>query len=208
MGTPANASLSAAAITSASEASFSSDGCYRWWLRRSLGTGEGCLLFIGLNPSRADGQRDDPTLRRMIGFTRQWGYRELLVLNLFARMSPSPAALLRVKDPIGGQNDAILNRWLNHWSHTPGIDLWCGWGVNGSRWDRAQGLLGEIQRMLPERRRSAPDSPHPLMLGRTASGQPRHPLYAPRHSCLRPYVWADPELIRHPERTLKDVLPN
>ena len=101
MVTPANASLSAVGDSSGSEASLSSDGCYRWWLRRCLGAGEGCLLFVGLNPSRADGQRDDPTLRRLIGFARQWGYRELLVLNLFARMSPSPAALLRVKDPIG-----------------------------------------------------------------------------------------------------------
>ena len=73
MVTPANASLSAVADSSASEASLSSDGCYRWWLRRCLGTGEGCLLFVGLNPSRADGQRDDPTLRRLIGFARQWG---------------------------------------------------------------------------------------------------------------------------------------
>ena len=208
MGTPANASLSAAASTSESDASFSSDGCYRWWLRRSLFTGKGCLLFLGLNPSRADGQRDDPTLRRLISFTRQWGYQELMVLNLFARMSPSPAALLRVKDPIGGQNDAILNRWLNHWSLMPGVDLWCGWGVKGGRWNRAQAVLGEIQRLLPDRRRSAPDSPHPLMLGLTASGQPRHPLYAPRYACLRPYLWADPEPIRHPEKALTDVLPN
>ena len=205
---PANASLSAAAAISGSEASLSSDGLYRWWLRRCLGTGEGCLIFLGLNPSRADGQRDDPTLRRLIGFTRQWGYRELLVLNLFARMSPSPAVLLRVKDPIGEQNDAILNCWLNHWSRTSGIELWCGWGVNGARLDRAQVVFEVIQRLLPERRRLVPDSPHPLMLGRTASGQPRHPLYAPRNACLRPFLWADPEPIRHPVRTLTDDLPS
>ncbi len=207
MVTPANASLSSVAVSSGSEASLSSDGCYRWWLRRCLGTGEGCLFFLGLNPSRADAQRDDPTLRRLIGFTRQWGYRELLVLNLFARMSPSPAALLRVKDPIGAQNDVILHRWLTHWSRTPGMDLWCGWGVNGARRDRAQMVLDAIQRLLPERRRCVPDSPHPLMLGPTASGQPRHPLYAPRNACLRPFLWADPELIRHPVGTLTDVFP-
>jgi hypothetical protein len=205
---PANASWSAVAGTSASEALLSSDGCYRWWLRRRLGAGEGCLLFIGLNPSRADRKRDDPTLRRLIAFTRQWGYRELLVLNLFARISPTPAALLRVKDPIGGQNDVVLKRWLNHWSLTPGIDLWCGWGVNGARLDRAQIVLARIQRLLPNRRRSVPDSPHPLMLGRTASGQPRHPLYAPRQACLHPFLWADPEPIRHPVRNQTDVFPN
>ncbi|AII50194.1 hypothetical protein KR52_13790 [Synechococcus sp. KORDI-52] len=200
--------MNAAAAVSASEASFSSDGCYRWFLRRRLATDGGCLIYIGLNPSRADGQRDDPTLRRLIGFTRQWGYQELVVLNLFARMSPSPAALLRVKDPIGVLNNVILNRWLHQWSRTSGLDLWCGWGVNGARWDRDQVVLEAILRLLPERRRSVPDSPHPLMLGRTASGQPRHPLYAPRQACLHPFLWADPEPIRHPVRTLKDVLPN
>ena len=55
------------------------------------------------------------------------------MLNLFARISPSPAALLRVKDPIGEQNDAILNRWFNHWSRTSGVDLWCGWGTRMGR---------------------------------------------------------------------------
>ena len=207
MVTPASASLSVVADSSGSEASLSSDGCYRWWLRRCLSTGEGCLLFLGLNPSRADGQRDDPTLRRLTGFARQWGYRELLVLNLFARISPSPAALLRVKDPNGEQNDAILNCWFNHWSRTSGVDLWCGWGARGARWHRAQLLLGNIQRLLPQRRRSVPDSPQPLMLGQTASGQPCHPLYAPRNACLRPFLWADPEPIRHPVGTVMDVFP-
>ena len=111
-------------------------------------------------------------------------------------------------EPIGEQNDAILNRWLNHWSRTSGIELWCGWGVNGARLDRAQVVFEAIQRLLPERRRSVPDSPNPLMLGRTASGQPRHPLYAPRNACLRPFLWADPEPIRHPVRTLTDDLPS
>ncbi|WP_392345061.1 DUF1643 domain-containing protein [Parasynechococcus sp.] len=119
--------MSAVADSSGSKASLSRDGCYRWWLRRCLGTGEGCLLFVGLNPPRADGQRDDPTLHHLIGFARQWGYRELLVLNLLARISPSPAALLRVKDPIGEQNDATLN----HWSLTSGVDLWCEGGRMG-----------------------------------------------------------------------------
>ena len=206
MVTPANASSNVVFATSGSDAELSRDGCYRWWLRRCFADGEGILLFIGMNPSRAGAQHDDPTLRRLIGFTRQWGYRELLVLNLFARISPSPAALLKVKDPIGVRNDSFLNRWLKHWSLTPGADLWCGWGVNGARLDRAQIVLGRIQQLLAERKRSVPDSPHPLMLGLTASGQPRHPLYAPRRACLRPLLWADPELIRHPVNTLSDVL--
>jgi hypothetical protein len=43
----------------------------------------------------------------------------------------------------------------------------------------------------------------PLMLGLTGSGQPRHPLYAPRAMGLKPFTWAGPSVIRHPCYTSK-----
>ena len=76
-------------------AAFSPCGQYRWWLERLWQPAAPRLLFIGLNPSRADGQRNDPTLRRLLGFAQRWGYGSLEVLNLFARVSPSPAVLRR-----------------------------------------------------------------------------------------------------------------
>ena len=85
----------------AAAAQFSPCGRYRWWLQRCWDPQRPPLLFIGLNPSRADAQRDDPTLRRLLGFARAWGYGGLEVLNLFARISASPAALRRCADPVG-----------------------------------------------------------------------------------------------------------
>jgi hypothetical protein len=32
------------------------------------------VMFIGLNPSIADGETDDPTIRRCKAFVRSWGY--------------------------------------------------------------------------------------------------------------------------------------
>ena len=55
------------------KAAFSRCGRYRWWLRRQWREEAATLLFIGLNPSSADGSRDDPTLRRLIGFAGAWG---------------------------------------------------------------------------------------------------------------------------------------
>ncbi|MGA0337414.1 MAG: DUF1643 domain-containing protein [Vulcanococcus sp.] len=149
-------------------AALSSCGRYRWWLERQWQPQAPRLLFVGLNPSRATAERDDPTLRRLIAFAQAWGYGSLEVLNLFARISASPAVLRRSADPIGPQTDQWLQRRLGVLADAPGAAVWLGWG-NGGRWrDRDQAVL----RLL--RQQAVPL----LALGLTASGQPRHPLYA------------------------------
>lgn len=58
-----------------------------------------------LTPSWVDGQSDDATLRRLVGFSTREGYSRLEVVNLFALISPEPEALCRVEDPTGPEND-------------------------------------------------------------------------------------------------------
>ena len=157
----------------ARQAAFSHCGRYRWWLERRWDLGRPRLLFIGLNPSRADALHDDPTLRRLIGFARAWGFGALEVLNLFARCSASPAVLRRCSDPIGADNDRWLEerlRRLHGYPHRQSA-LWLGWG-NGGVWrGRDQQVLVLLARLLQ------PSVPL-LALSLTASAQPRHPLYA------------------------------
>ena len=196
-------SISASAI-SASKASFSANRQYRWWLHRQWSLGSGLLLFVGLNPSRADGERDDPTLRRLQAFAKSWGYQELLVVNLFARRSPHPAALQRASDPVGVNNDQVLQACFERWACDPQLDLWCGWGVNGGRGLRARDVLRKLQPLSCQRRIHCPNSQGPLSLALTRSGQPRHPLYAPRQSTLCPFRWAETGAIRHPESITTD----
>ena len=174
---------------STADAAFSPCGRYRWMLRRPILRPSPddpfkVLLFVGLNPSLADAVRDDPTLRRLQGFARAWGYHQLVVLNLFGRISPSPAALHRCIDPVGPDCDRVLNSWFETWSRSPGCDLWLGWGASGSLHLRDQKVVKMLARALAVRGQGAP----PLVIGTTRSGQPRHPLYVAAGSPLSPWA--------------------
>ena len=205
---PVSASSISAGPISASDASLSPDGRYRWWLRRRWATEGRSLLFIGLNPSKADAKTDDPTLRRLIGFAKRWGYGELLVLNLFARRSPHPAALRTVTDPVGDRNDAVLLEQAERWSRQSTIDLWLGWGAQGTLHQRNRRVLQLLDPFRCRRRRQCNRARGALTLGLTRSGQPRHPLYARRDGMLQPMVWAESGVISHPEFTPPGLHPN
>ena len=204
MGRQVRASSTSADVISASNASFSDNRQYRWWLHRQWTFGLGLLLFIGLNPSRADGERDDPTLRRLQAFAKSWGYQELLVVNLFARISPHPSALQRASDPVGVENDKVLQACFERWARDPQMDLWCGWGMNGGRGPRARDVLHALQPLRRQRQVHCPNAKGPLSLALTQTGEPRHPLYAPRQSTLSPFHWAETRAIRHPDAITTD----
>lgn len=74
-------------------AMFSGDRTYRWKLWRRWDPDKPELAVIGLNPSTADETNDDATVRRCLGFARDWGYGRLLMLNLFPYRAKSPITL-------------------------------------------------------------------------------------------------------------------
>jgi len=74
---------------------------YRYSLWREWNIDAPKLVFIMLNPSKADAYIDDPTLRRCIGFAKSWGFGSLTVINLFAYRSTKPSELRQVNDPVG-----------------------------------------------------------------------------------------------------------
>ena len=67
-------------------------------------------LVIMLNPSTADDERDDPTTRRLNGFAARFGWPGYRIVNLFAWRASDPAALARAVDPVGPDNDRIIER--------------------------------------------------------------------------------------------------
>ena len=114
--------------------------------------------FVCLNPSTADEEQDDPTVRRCIRYAKEWDYGGLAVLNLFAFRATDPETMKQAGNPIGPVNDI----YISIWSVKAGITV-CAWGVHGDFLDRAREVLPLLYQ------------PHYLAL--TAGGLPRHPLY-------------------------------
>ena len=67
-----------------SSAIFSDCGRYRYLLSRRWEDGDDCV-FVGLNPSTADGSTNDATVRKCIHFARSWGFAGISLVNLYAR---------------------------------------------------------------------------------------------------------------------------
>lgn len=146
----------------ANRAYISDDGLYRYSLTRDVAplTGFGLCTFVMLNPSTADAEQDDPTIRRCIRFASDWGYAQLKVVNLYAYRATDPGALWGVDDPIGRENDHVLSIVFGS------SDLIvAAWGVNAKP-ERVATIMG-----WPIRPRRC--------LGLTKNGAPRHPLYVP-----------------------------
>ena len=139
-------------------ASFSSCRTYRYSLSRIWDKQKKFVLFIGLNPSTADEEVDDPTIRRCSGYAQKWGYGGFIMVNLFAYRTTLPSNLKKVKYPIGKNND----KYIVKLSKKADITV-AAWGNNGNLYRRNKQVLSLI--------------PNLMCLKVNKSGQPAHPLY-------------------------------
>jgi hypothetical protein len=135
---------------------------YRYSLWREWNIDAPKLVFIMLNPSKADAYIDDPTLRRCIGFAKSWSFGSLTVINLFAYRSAKPSELRQVNDPVGAQNDRYLKKAIKS-----ADKVVVAWGNNGKLMQRDRMVLDLLSICNVQ----------PYCLGTTKAGYPRHPLY-------------------------------
>lgn len=145
---------------------------YRYLLTRIWDTRKAPVVFLMLNPSTADALEDDPTIRRCTGFAKRESTGGLIVVNLFGLRSTDPRALLHHHDPVGQLNDAFVRQATDQAS-----TVIAAWGAAGVTGDRGR----EVTRALTARGVVL------QCLGRTSTGQPRHPLYLPSGAVLEPY---------------------
>jgi hypothetical protein len=128
-------------------------GPYRYRLWRHWGSGTRVLLWIMLNPSTADAERDDATIRRCISFSRRDGYDGLRVCNLFAWRSTDPKALTKASDPIGYGNDETIRA-----DAAQSADVIAAWGCLPRRlWARGDQVLAMLGNCGHTRSLSWPD---------------------------------------------------
>ena len=153
-----------------SDALFSKDRIYRYALWRTWDESKPKVLFVGLNPSTADEIQDDPTIRRCIRYSKDWGYGGYIMGNIFAYRSTDPKKLLDIDDPIGPKNDFWLKKLNKEASLTIGA-----WGNHGKILDRGS----QINQMFK--------TFHCLKI--TKEGFPSHPLYL--SSKLKPILFKE-----------------
>ena len=156
-------------------------GTYRYTLFRILGAddpvGRPELTFIGLNPSTADAQKDDPTIRRCIGFARRLGFDRMNMLNLFAYRATDPKNL-PVDDSVFGPGNSNM---LTHYMGIRGLIV-CAWGATPHPMkERAISIVRE---------RALAYGRDLRCLGTTKNGDPRHPLYLPADAPLQEWPGA------------------
>jgi hypothetical protein len=135
-------------------------GKYRYSLLRSWDDTLNTVVFIMLNPSTADANEDDPTIRRCTTYAKSWGYGSLEVVNLFAYRATDPNQLLVAEDPIGFENNSYILKAISNASLVV-----LAWGTKGILLNRHKDVLSLLHT----------NELHCISISK--DGHPKHPLY-------------------------------
>lgn len=130
------------------------------------------VAFFGINPSTADAETDDATVRKWRGFCERWGAARFIVGNVFAYRAIDVRELAQAQNPLGPEN---ISRLLEITDDADAlIPCW------GSRFKLPEVLWHRVNLLEDRLRVIASASGKPLLcFGRTKSGDPRHPLMLP-----------------------------
>ena len=145
-------------------AGFSKDRVYRYLLWRYWDRSKHTVGFIGLNPSTADEQTDDPTVRRCINFAKRWGAGGMLIMNLFGFRATDPKEMMNHSSPVGPKNDEVIIENVKKCKYVV-----CAWGNGGDHLYRAT----EVLKLLIDEGFESKLKCFSV----TNKRQPRHPLY-------------------------------
>lgn len=144
------------------DAVISDCGKYRYLLRRTWDHTKPRCLYVMLNPSTADAEIDDATIRSCIRLAKGMGYGSFEVVNIFGLRATDPAELAKADDPLGPMNERVVAAAIGR------CDIViCAWGAHPMATRKSGFLMGYI----------LTHKPAAYCLGKTKAGAPKHPLY-------------------------------
>ena len=158
-----------------SEAYFSDDRMFRYWLLRVWDEALPLYALICCNPSTASELENDPTIRRVMGFGKLYGYGGVVMLNVGAFRATDPKDWKAAVDPFGPRNTIeCLQTYLNQFKPVLTVAAWGKPAMISQRGvHRAEAIKKAITGMR--------------CWGRNADGSPRHPLMLPYSTLLEPF---------------------
>ncbi len=152
---------------------FSTNRAYRYTLQHRWNDGP-TIAWVGLNPSTADENVLDPTLRRVKDFSHRWGYGSFIMLNLFAFRATDPEVMKAHPEPVGPDNDYHILKNLVGISQIVAC-----WGQHGKHQYRDARFLGHAaERGIFNF----------YCLKMNKNGTPIHPLYVRADTPLKPLL--------------------
>lgn len=162
------------------------EGQFRYWLSRDWAKGGPLepapyVLWLMLNPSTAGHEKDDPTIRKCVGFTTRMGFSRLVVVNLFAFRSAVPG-ILQVESSMGRDIVGRRNDEFTKGLAAKAAVIVCAWGAY-------DGLGHLMHRRIEQVKELIHVTPKALALGYSKAGQPRHPLMMPYYATGELQAW-------------------
>lgn len=157
-----------------SGAIFSEDKKFRYALWRKWKLAGKYIMFIGLNPSRADAVKNDLTITKLVHFAKQWGFDGLYMTNLFSYIEPDSAFIKKIDGTnyqqfIGEHCDEYLSL-----IHADCTQLVYCWGNFPNISFRSNTIIGKF--------------PGGKCFGKCKSGAPKHPVRLGYATKLELYV--------------------
>ena len=180
------------------ESLFSADKKYRYCLECAWESEPGTLFpddrltFVGFNPSVTNDIKFDSTVRRCVEFSRSWGYRRLVIVNLFHYRATNPLDLKRVLDPVGTSrhNERCSLKLVFQESR----EILLGWGPHGSFLGKAE----EFRNLL----RAWEFQDRCRMFYLTRSGEPAHFMAVPKRAKRFPVWMPNGDPVTHVRRAV------
>src|SRR6185312_7767160 len=139
-------------------ADFSNDGSYRFRLWRIWDQNKPKVMCIGLNPSTANGEKNDATISILIRMLTTLGYGGFYMTNCFAYITSDPKLL---------KHNPMSDEWNNNVLTTTAAlcsEVVFAWG--GFKVIKNTGRDKELIEMFP----------HAKCFGKSKDGSPIHPL--------------------------------